>query len=53
MLARMELGTWRTAAGDVDVLLGIPADEAWNLNLVVTVFLGSSAFAVGRVSDIR
>lgn len=28
----MEVSTWRTAAGDVDVLLGIPADSQWSLN---------------------
>lgn len=31
-LAPMELSAWRTAAGDVDVLLGIPADMRWNLS---------------------
>lgn len=30
-LAAMELSTWRTAAGDLDVVLGIPADRRWNL----------------------
>ncbi|MGI8863807.1 MAG: hypothetical protein ACR2JH_05315 [Solirubrobacteraceae bacterium] len=30
-LAAMELSTWRTAAGDVDVVLGIPRDRRWNL----------------------
>lgn len=31
MLSRMEIGTWRTTAGDIDVLLGIPRDGRWNL----------------------
>lgn len=30
-LAAMELSTWRTAAGDLDVVLGIPADRRWHL----------------------
>jgi hypothetical protein len=31
MLSRMEITTWRTDAGDIDVLLGIPRDSRWNL----------------------
>jgi hypothetical protein len=31
-LAAMELSTRRTTAGDVDVLLGIPADRRWRLS---------------------
>jgi len=30
-LGRMEVGTWRTSAGDIDVLLGIPRDGRWDL----------------------
>jgi len=30
-IANMEIGTWRTAAGDVDVLLGIPRDSRFEL----------------------
>ncbi len=30
-LAAMELSTWRTTAGDVDVVLGLPRDRRWNL----------------------
>ncbi len=28
---KIEVGAWRTAAGDVDVLLGIPASSRWDL----------------------
>jgi hypothetical protein len=31
-LQAMEIRTWRTTAGDIDVLLGIPADRNWNLS---------------------
>jgi hypothetical protein len=31
MLAKMEIGTWRTVAGDIDVLLGIPSTGRWDL----------------------
>lgn len=31
LLGRMEIGTWRTAAGDLDVLLGIPSGTMANL----------------------
>jgi hypothetical protein len=27
----MEVGTWRTSAGDIDILLGIPRDGRWDL----------------------
>jgi hypothetical protein len=30
-LHRMELSTWRTSAGDLDVLMGIPRDSRWDL----------------------
>ena len=30
-LHRLEVSTWRTSAGDLDVLLGIPRDGRWNL----------------------
>jgi hypothetical protein len=30
-LRRMEIGTWRTDAGDIDILLGIPRDGRWDL----------------------
>lgn len=30
-IARFEVGTWRTIAGDVDVLLGIPHESPWKL----------------------
>ena len=31
LLARMEVATWRTRCGDVDVLLGIPRSARWDL----------------------
>jgi hypothetical protein len=31
MLSRMEITTWRTDAGDIDILLGIPRDGRWDL----------------------
>jgi hypothetical protein len=31
MLSRMEITTWRTDAGDLDILLGIPRDSRWDL----------------------
>jgi hypothetical protein len=31
MIRRMELGPWRTTAGDIDVLLGIPHSSRWDL----------------------
>jgi len=31
MLRKMEITTWRTTAGDVDVLLGIPKGKNWQL----------------------
>jgi hypothetical protein len=30
-IAKMELGTWRTVAGDIDVLLDIPSTGRWEL----------------------
>jgi hypothetical protein len=30
-LHHMELSTWRTSAGDLDVLMGIPRDTRWDL----------------------
>ncbi len=31
MLTRMEISTWRTDAGDIDVLVGIPARDGSRL----------------------
>jgi hypothetical protein len=31
LLGRMEVATWRTRSGDVDVLMGIPRDARWEL----------------------
>ena len=31
MLSRMEITTWRTDAGDIDILLGIPRESRWDL----------------------
>jgi hypothetical protein len=31
LLSRMEVATWRTRSGDVDVLLGIPRNARWEL----------------------
>lgn len=30
-IRRLEIGTWRTRAGDIDVLLGIPHESRWEL----------------------
>jgi hypothetical protein len=32
ILRTMDVGTWRTTAGDIDVLQGIPADHRWRLS---------------------
>ena len=30
-IRRLEIGAWRTRAGDIDVLLGIPRESRWQL----------------------
>lgn len=59
MLARMEVGTWRTTAGDIDVLLGIPRDGRWNLaryeqlrENAVLVEIGDRTVAAASLEDI-
>jgi hypothetical protein len=37
LLGRMEIATWRTPSGDVDVLLGIPRDERWEQRMAAKI----------------
>jgi hypothetical protein len=55
----MEIATWRTPSGDVDVLLGIPRDERWELARYQklrdhghVVDLGDLRVAVASLDDI-
>jgi len=59
LLARMEIGTWRTSAGDVDLLLGIPYDSRWNLarfeqlrERAVLVDIGDASVLAASLQDI-
>lgn len=59
MLRRMEIGTWRTSAGDIDVLLGIPRDGRWNLaryeqlrENAVLIEIGDRTVLVASLDDI-
>jgi hypothetical protein len=59
LLARMEVGTWRTQAGDVDLLLGIPCDSRWNLarfeelqERAVLVDIGDATVMAATLRDI-
>lgn len=58
-LGRMEVGTWRTVAGDIDVLLGIPRDGRWDLaryeqlrENAVLVEIGETAVLAASLKDI-
>jgi hypothetical protein len=59
LLKRMEVGTWRTDAGDLDILLGIPRDGRWNLaryeqlhENAVVLEIGDSTVLVASLKDI-
>ena len=59
LLARMEVATWRTASGDVDILLGIPRAASWELARYeelrergATVQIGELALVVATLDDI-
>ncbi len=59
MIGRMEIGTWRTDAGDIDVLLGIPRDGRWDLarydqlrENAVTIEIGDATVLTASLKDI-
>jgi hypothetical protein len=59
LLRRMEIATWRTRSGDVDVLLGIPRDQRWELARYEelrdggdVVDLGDLQLAIASLDDI-
>jgi hypothetical protein len=59
LLARMEVATWRTHSGDVDVLLGIPRNASWELARYTelrdrgeVIELGELRIAVAALDDI-
>jgi hypothetical protein len=59
LLRRMEIGTWRTDAGDIDVLLGIPREDQFNLaryeqlhENAVVLEIGESTIFVASLKDI-
>jgi hypothetical protein len=59
LLARMEVGTWRTNAGDIDILLGIPRDGRWDLaryeqlcERAVVVEAGGAKVLAASIEDI-
>ena len=45
----MEVATWRTLSGDVDVLLGIPRDERWDLVRYEELRERGAVIAVGEL----
>ena len=58
-LRRMEIGTWRTEAGDIDILLGIPRDGRWDLaryehlrENAATLEIGGMTVVVASLEDI-
>jgi hypothetical protein len=55
----MEVGTWRTDAGDLHILVGIPRDGRWNLaryeqlhENAVLLEIGDSTALVASLKDI-
>jgi hypothetical protein len=59
MLSRMEITTWRTDAGDIDILLGIPRDSRWDLaryeqlrENAILVEVGEHTVLVAALQDI-
>jgi hypothetical protein len=59
MLSRMEITTWRTDAGDLDILLGIPRDSRWNLaryeqlrENAIVLEIGEHTILVAALEDI-
>jgi hypothetical protein len=59
MLRKMEITTWRTPAGDVDVLLGIPKAKNWQLaqyrqlnENAVLLDLGDQQVLIASLEDI-
>ncbi len=58
-LRRLEVSTWRTTAGDLDILLGIPRDDRWNLaryehlrKHAVLLEIGETTVLVAALQDI-
>jgi hypothetical protein len=59
LVGPMEVGTWRTDAGDLDILPGIPRDSRWNLaryeqlhESAVLLEIGDSTALVASRKDI-
>jgi len=59
LLKRMEIGTWRTDAGDLDVLLGIPREDRWHLarydqlrENAIALEIGDATILVASLQDI-
>jgi hypothetical protein len=59
LLDRMEIATWRTTVGDVDVLLGIPRNSRWELaryddllERSIVIELGAIRLAVASLEGI-
>ncbi|MHB1569969.1 MAG: hypothetical protein ACYCXW_23645 [Solirubrobacteraceae bacterium] len=50
LLARMEVATWRTDSGDVDILLGIPRTEAWELARYEELRARGTAMEIGELT---
>lgn len=59
LLKRMEIGTWRTDAGDIDVLLGIPREDRFHLaryeqlrENAILLEIGDATICVASLEDI-
>jgi hypothetical protein len=59
LLKRMEVGTWRTDAGDLDVLLGIPREDRFKLaryeqlrENAILLEIGDASILVASLKDI-
>jgi hypothetical protein len=50
LLGRMEVATWRTRSGDVDVLLGIPRDAKWKLVRYEELRERGTVIAIGELA---
>ena len=48
-IANMEIGTWRTAAGDIDILLGIPTESRTKLARYDQLIDKASVLEIGDV----
>lgn len=59
LLKRMEVGTWRTDAGDLDILLGIPREDRFKLaryeqlrENAILLEIGDATICVASLQDI-